>query len=106
MMFGWLWSRHTPLASAVNLPRSVTLDLEPLEDRDVPARVWYVSPTGNDSAAGTYAQPVASAAAFASKLSAGDEVHYRGGTYWLNEPISLTRSGTAAAPIKVMAQPG
>jgi hypothetical protein len=67
----------------------------------------YVSPTGNDGAAGTLAAPLATVAAArdkADQLKAGNTpvtVYLRGGTYYLTAPVVFgpANSGTIAAPI-------
>lgn len=66
----------------------------------------YVSPTGNDAAAGTSAAPLATIAAArdkADELKANGPVtvHLTEGTYYLTEPLVFgpSNSGTAAAPI-------
>ena len=61
-----------------------------------PARVWYVSPTGNDAASGTIDAPVATVPSIEWQVSPGDEIHFRAGTYQLLSEISLYTSGTAA----------
>ncbi len=73
----------------------------------------YVSPTGSDAAAGTLAAPVATIAharnlADSVKASGPVNVWLRGGTYYLNAPVTfgLSNSGTAAAPITYKAYPG
>lgn len=66
----------------------------------------YVSPTGDDAAAGTAAAPLKTLAAARDKadgLKAGGPVtvHLMAGTYHLKEPLvfGTANSGTAAAPI-------
>jgi hypothetical protein len=67
----------------------------------------FVSPTGNDAAAGTLSAPLATLAAArdkADQLKAGNTpvtVYLRGGTYYLSAPVVFgsANSGTAAAPI-------
>src|SRR5690242_1382214 len=59
--------------------------------------VYYVSPTGSDSAAGTQSAPWATIAHAQSAVQAGDTVYVRGGTYpanWVNaDDFSLVRTG-------------
>jgi len=67
----------------------------------------YVSPTGNDAAAGTVSAPLATLAAArdkADQLKAGNTpvtVYLRAGTYYLSAPVVFgsPNSGTATAPI-------
>ena len=74
----------------------------------------YVSPTGNDSAAGTLTAPLATFAAArdkADQLKAGNTpvtVYFRAGTYYLSAPVVFgpSNSGTAQAPITYTAYSG
>jgi hypothetical protein len=74
----------------------------------------YVSPTGNDAAAGTSAAPLATLAAArdkADQLKAGNTpvtVYLRGGTYYLSAPVVFgpANSGSATAPIVYTAYSG
>jgi hypothetical protein len=74
----------------------------------------YVSPTGNDAAAGTIEAPLATLAAARDKadlLKANNTpvaVYLRGGTYYLSTPVVFgpANSGTATAPIVYTAFPG
>jgi hypothetical protein len=66
----------------------------------------YVSPTGNDTADGSLAAPLATLAAArdkADQLKSGGPVtvYLRGGTYYLTAPVTFgsTNSGSATAPI-------
>jgi len=67
----------------------------------------YVSPTGNDAAAGTVSAPLATLAAArdkADQLKAGNTpvtVYLRGGTYYLSAPVVFgpANSGSSTAPI-------
>ena len=65
---------------------------------------YYLSPTGSDSAAGTYAAPWKTITAAAAKMGAGDVAYLRGGTY--SGQVQISVSGTAAAPITFTAFPG
>jgi parallel beta-helix repeat protein len=62
---------------------------------------WYVSPSGSDSAAGSLAAPFRTVQRGVNVAAAGDTVWLRGGTY--RESVSMTRAGTATAPIVVAA---
>jgi hypothetical protein len=74
----------------------------------------YVSPTGNDAAAGTSDAPLATLAAArdkADQLKAGNTpvtVYLHGGTYYLTAPVVFgpANSGTATAPIVYTAVAG
>ena len=65
---------------------------------------YFVSTSGNDSNAGTLAQPWRTIQKAAKTMVAGDIVFVRAGTY--NNGISLTKSGTASAYITYKAYPG
>jgi len=62
---------------------------------------WYISPTGSDSDAGTFAKPFATLQKGQAAAVAGDTVFLRGGTYSVTTPstatagIAITRSGTS-----------
>jgi uncharacterized repeat protein (TIGR02059 family) len=76
---------------------------------------YYVSPTGNDGAAGTQSAPWLSWNYAFNRLSAGDILYVRGGTYtnvlggaagaYFGVRVA-NRNGTSSNPIKVMASPG
>ena len=81
--------------------------------------VYYVSPTGSDSAAGTQAAPWATIAHAQSVVQAGDTVYFRGGTYAYTransscasgtdrvDAITLSKSGSSGKPISYVAYPG
>jgi hypothetical protein len=57
----------------------------------------YVSPSGSDSNNGSQSSPFATINKAASVATAGTIVHVAPGTY--NESVSLSKSGTATAPI-------
>lgn len=59
---------------------------------------------GNDSAAGTEQLPWKTLKHAVRHLQPGDTLYLRGGTYY--EHVSLTRSGTDAAPITIASYPG
>lgn len=80
-------------AGSVLHARSVS-QAAPIEKR---ATAIYVSPTGNDSAAGTLAAPLKSIQKAVDKAVAGDTIYLRGGTYALTTNIQITKSGTASA---------
>lgn len=77
------------------------------------ARIFYVSPTGNNSNPGTFDAPFLTLQKLNSVLTAGDIAYVRGGTYlspsgngadihFLIENLT----GTALNPIKIWAYPG
>lgn len=81
--------------------------------------VYYVSPSGSDSAAGTQSAPWKSIAHAQSVAAAGDTVYLRGGTYGYTagttscasgtatvDAITLSRSGVAGSPINYWNYPG
>ncbi len=83
------------------------------------ASVYYVSPSGSDSAAGTQAAPWKSIAHAQSVAAAGDTVYFRAGTYSYTaatsscasqtatvDAITLNKSGTAGSPINYWNYPG
>ncbi|MCE0538749.1 right-handed parallel beta-helix repeat-containing protein [Kineosporia rhizophila] len=80
---------------------------------------YYVAPNGSDTAAGSKSAPWKSIARAQTAVSAGDTVYFRAGTYAftaatkacssrtaLVDAITLSKSGTAAAPITYAAYPG
>ncbi len=69
------------------------------------AATYYVATTGNNSNPGTEEQPWRTVAYAARQLFAGDTVYVKNGTY-TEELIQIRRSGTASAPIKLLAFPG
>ena len=68
---------------------------------------YYVSPDGNDTAAGTEAAPFRTIQRAASLVGAGDTVIVRAGTYaGFQLGWDFPQSGTATAPITFRADPG
>lgn len=68
---------------------------------------YYVSPSGNDSNAGTVSSPLKTMAKAFNLLKAGDILYIRGGTY--TAPATgwqFANSGTASQPITVTNYPG
>jgi hypothetical protein len=70
--------------------------IDALEPRRLLAS-WYVSPSGDDSGAGTLAQPFRTIQRGANAAFAGDTVFIRAGTY--RETVTPPRSGSAGNPI-------
>ncbi|MCU4164776.1 right-handed parallel beta-helix repeat-containing protein [Carboxylicivirga caseinilyticus] len=70
----------------------------------VKATDYYVAKTGSDSNTGTSLDsPLANVTTAISKAVAGDVIYIREGEYKYSTKISLSRSGTAANPIQMMA---
>ncbi|TDC85081.1 carbohydrate-binding protein [Micromonospora sp. KC606] len=82
-------------------------------------QVYYVSPNGNDGAAGSQAAPWASIARAQTAAQPGDTVYLRGGTYAYTransscasrtarvDAITLNKSGSSGNPIRYWAYPG
>jgi hypothetical protein len=65
---------------------------------------YYVSNSGDDTNPGTMAQPFRTIQKGVDKLTAGDTLYVRGGTY--NESVILRNSGTANKQIGLEAYPG
>lgn len=68
------------------------------------AATYTASPQGSDSNAGTFDSPWKTLTHAFSRLSAGDTLQLRGGTYF--ERVTLSKSGTPTARITVRAYPG
>ncbi len=66
---------------------------------------YYVSTTGNDKNPGTLSSPMASIYTASKLLKACDTLYVRGGVY-NQSGVYVYASGTAAAPIKILAYPG
>ena len=64
----------------------------------------YVATNGNDSNSGTISSPWRTVGTSISKLSAGDTLYVRGGTYY--EAPTASRAGTATSPIVIRSYPG
>ena len=65
------------------------------------AATYHVAPQGSDAASGSQAAPWASISHAVDQVAAGDTVLVGPGTY--PELVAVTRSGTAAAPIRIEA---
>jgi parallel beta-helix repeat protein len=61
------------------------------------AAEYFVSPTGNDTNAGTMAAPFATIQKAGSAASAGDTVWLRAGTYYNTQQITISKSGQSDA---------
>lgn len=64
------------------------------------SNIYYVSTSGKDTNSGSAAAPFKTFSKAASVLAAGDTLQVLAGTY--NETLTLSKSGTAAAPITVI----
>jgi hypothetical protein len=95
----------------VTMPASLSVTVRRQTTRTAPrpftltkGSVYYVSPNGNDGAAGTLAAPWKTVNGAASKVGPGDVVYLRGGTY--PGPTQISASGAAGSPIVFAAYPG
>ena len=70
------------------------------------ASVYYVSPSGSDSAAGSQAAPWKSIAHAQSVAAAGDTVYFRGGTYSYSTATTSCTSQTATVNAIVLSKSG
>lgn len=75
-------------------------------DANAAARTIVVAVNGSDSATGTATRPYATIQKAVSAAQAGDTIMVRGGTYRLTTNITISRSGTASAPITLTAARG
>lgn len=69
------------------------------------AATYYVATMGNNSNPGTEKKPWGTVAYAVDTMVAGDTTYVRGGTYNENE-IRFSKTGTPAAPIKLLNYPG
>src|SRR4029077_21240585 len=67
---------------------------------------YYVETNGSDSNPGTSLAPFRTLYKVVSVANPGDLIYVRGGIYRTNRTVSITRSGNAAAPIRMRAYPG
>ncbi len=70
------------------------------------AATYYVATTGNNTNPGTEDRPWRTIGHAVNTMVAGDTTYVRGGTYNTETEIRFRRSGTAAAPIKLLNYPG
>jgi len=68
------------------------------------AATYYVSPTGNDSGAGTISSPWKTINKGVSGVGSGDTLYLRGGTY--TGTVSISKSGSAGNPVTIAGYPG
>lgn len=77
-----------------------------------PGNLWFVSPSGDDGAAGSEGAPFRSATRGRDALQPGDVLYFREGT-WAGEeqfeavlPLERVPSGTAERPVAIVGYPG
>jgi len=71
------------------------------------AKIYYLSPSGNDGNSATIGSPKFSLNSVWSSVSAGDTIYMRGGTYTYTVQQYLTgKNGTSGNLIKIWAYPG
>jgi len=130
LRYQWFFNTNTPLADATNAAYAIAsaqatnggsysarvtndygavtsafamLTVQTL----VPPANYYVATDGSDSNPGTnIAAPFATLSKAVSVASAGKLIYLRGGTYNWSSGVTLSGSGTPAAPIRVFAYPG
>ncbi len=86
------------------LQRPTTPVPVPPPTTSLPTPTLWVSPTGSDSNSGSQNSPLRSVGRAVSVAGPGSVVFFQPGTY--SAGVSLTRSGTATAPITFEANPG
>ena len=69
------------------------------------ANTYYASPSGSDTNSGTLASPWKTLTNSLTKISAGDTLNLRSGTYYEGS-ITTSIKGTASAPIVIQSYPG
>jgi hypothetical protein len=70
------------------------------------AQPWYVATNGSDSGTGTKNDPFLTIEKAVSKVSAGQTIYIRGGTYNLTATISISKSGTVNSYYSLLAFSG
>jgi hypothetical protein len=94
-------AKFEPAAPAEALaPRKVFL---PIVNKQF-GSIYYVSPSGKDTNPGTIDRPFKTIQTGVDRLTAGDTLYVRGGTY--SELIGITASGSALADIVISSYPG
>ena len=98
--------------------RKILLFLALITFATMQAKVVYVATDGSDSAAGTIDEPMATLPAAYKKISSGDTICFRGGTYLITDDqvmkkdntyayvFALEKAGTASKRTCVMGCPG
>lgn len=70
------------------------------------AAVYYVSTSGSDSGNGSEGSPFRTVAHAVNVMEAGDTTYVKGGVYNESKSAWFKKSGTASAPIRLLAAPG
>ena len=86
--------RRAAASLAVAALTTATVAIAAAANGAAAGRVFYVAPTGSDSAAGTLSAPWKSIAHAQSVAQAGDTVYFRGGTYAYTHATRSCTSGT------------
>ncbi|MET7698948.1 right-handed parallel beta-helix repeat-containing protein [Streptomyces sp. NPDC005485] len=107
-----------PVSAVMAIVASVLAGSAPVGNAAA-GKVYYVSPTGNDSAAGSQSTPWKTFAHAQSVAQAGDTVYFRGGTYAYTranascssqtdrvDAVTLNKSGSSGNLISYVAYPG
>src|SRR5262245_30395292 len=81
---------HRTVFLAVVFP---AISWSPVGARIAAAASWYVAPAGEDGAAGTFEQPLATLQRAQEAASPGDTVFLRGGVYRMTEDQIARRKG-------------
>ncbi len=68
--------------------------------------VYFASTTGSDGNSGSISQPFATLEHADQLAQPGDTIYLRGGTYVLDEVLTLTKSGTSGNPITIASYQG
>ncbi len=98
---------NVTLTANASVTASFTQNVVVTPPAPTPSGVWYASPTGSSSGAGTLASPWDLKTALAGgngKILAGHTLYLRGGTY--TGLFTSTLTGTSASPIVVRSAPG
>jgi len=88
-------------------PPTITITSTPVTPTQAPKHEYFVSPSGNDSNPGTFADPWKTIQKAVENLEAGDWVYIREGTYeGIQGGWVFQNSGTASQPIVLKNYPG
>ncbi|MFJ1968004.1 right-handed parallel beta-helix repeat-containing protein [Streptomyces sp. NPDC087903] len=98
--------RNTAIWTAAVTGAALMSVLGPANGAAAAPTTLVVAVGGNDSAAGTLAQPLRTIQRAVDLARAGDVIAVRGGTYALTDNITITTSGTASQPITLGAYQG
>jgi hypothetical protein len=100
------FTKATPSKSKLVIRTTIAISAFAVLQASSQAATYYVSPTGNDTNAGTIAKPFASLYRATSKTAPGDIVYLRGGTYKYTVPQTIQGTGTATAYLNLLSYPG